>query len=85
MNLSNFAKDLLERAGWTFLQGTFAVLSVAALTTAVSDLDYLGAWNLLWAALVGGGLAALLSMVKSAIAGQIGEETAQLGVTTYTE
>lgn len=83
--MSNFAKDLLERAGWTFLQGTFAVLSVAALTTAVGEADYLGAWNLLWASLVGGGLAAVLSMLKSWVASGVGEETAQLGVTTYTE
>jgi hypothetical protein len=52
-----FAKDLTERAGWTFVQGAAAVAITAA--TPVTGTE----WKALAVAVVAGGLSAAKSMI----------------------
>jgi hypothetical protein len=54
-------KNILSRAAWTFVQGALAAVVVVP---AVSDLE---GWKALAAAAVAGGIAALVSFIKTTI------------------
>ncbi len=81
-----FWKDAAERAIATFFQSGLAIVSLGAISAAVSSADWTGAWMIVSAGLLAGGVAAVFSLAKSLVAAYTGEKgTAQLGVATYKE
>jgi len=64
-----FSLDLAERAVATFIQGAVASAAVICATVEGSDVASASWWQQLGAALISGGLAAILAMAKGIIAG----------------
>ena len=62
VKVSKFWSDLIERAGWAFVEGTVSGVVLAR----ASDI------NMWWAALAAG-LAPALSIMKSALATRVGD------------
>ena len=63
--------NILERAAWTAIQGALAAVPVAQLTASITGGDLAGLEQLGLAAL-GGGVAALLSFVKTVAQERLG-------------
>lgn len=56
--------NILERAGWTFVQGTLGSLTTVAVADALTSLN-VESLTALGLAALGGGTAALLSFIKT--------------------